>query len=104
MSKVYSFRLNLNNPREAQAIATINELDRKGYSLRQIVVNALLQSEENPERVMQDMEFVLEQLSEMMNQIKDVQNTPNDNISQLSEGFLKSIKTSAKSGVILKPK
>jgi len=42
MSKVYSFRLSDNNPREAQAREVIETWVKEGYSLRQVVVEALL--------------------------------------------------------------
>ena len=42
MSKVYSFRLDENNPREAQAREVINAGAEDGYSLRYIVTEALL--------------------------------------------------------------
>ena len=42
MSKVYSFRLDNNNPREAQAREVMEAWADEGYSLRQVVVDALL--------------------------------------------------------------
>ena len=41
MSKVYSFRLDENNPREAQAREVIDAWVSKGYSLRHILTEAL---------------------------------------------------------------
>ena len=41
MSKVYSFRLNDDNPREVQAREVINTWISKGYSLRHILTEAL---------------------------------------------------------------
>ena len=41
MSKVYSFRLDESNPREAQAMEVINAWVCNGYSLRHILTEAL---------------------------------------------------------------
>jgi hypothetical protein len=42
MSKVYSFRLDADNPREAKAKGVIDTWLEKGYSLRYLVVEALI--------------------------------------------------------------
>jgi len=42
MSKVYSFRLEADNPREAQAMEVIDAWVSQGYSLRHILTNALI--------------------------------------------------------------
>jgi hypothetical protein len=42
MSKVYSFRLGDENPRESQAMAVIEAWMEEGYSLRQIITRALV--------------------------------------------------------------
>ena len=42
MSKVYSLRLNDDNPREAQAREAIEAWVRKGHSLRYVVIEALI--------------------------------------------------------------
>ena len=42
MSKVYSFRLDDDNPREAQARGVIKAWMGEGYSLRHIITDALL--------------------------------------------------------------
>lgn len=42
MSKVYSFRLNDDNPREIQAREVIEAWISKGFSLRQAIVESLL--------------------------------------------------------------
>jgi len=41
MCKVYSFRLNDNNPRESQAREVIEAWIGEGYSLRHVIVEAL---------------------------------------------------------------
>jgi hypothetical protein len=52
MSKVYSFRLDSENPREALAMDVINTWVSQGYSLRQILTDALInyQDKGNDER------------------------------------------------------
>lgn len=42
MSKVYSFRLSDENPREAQAREVIEAWVEEGYSLRYVIVEALI--------------------------------------------------------------
>ena len=42
MSKVYSFRLDENNPREAQAKEVIDAWVSMGFSLRQIIIDTLI--------------------------------------------------------------
>lgn len=68
MSKVYSFRLNDENPREVQAREVINAWISKGYSLRQIVVEALLttskdnDSKKSLEQLVEKVEMLLEKV------------------------------------------
>jgi hypothetical protein len=52
MSKVYSFRLDSENPREALAMDVINTWVSQGYSLRRILTDALInyQDKGNDER------------------------------------------------------
>lgn len=45
MSKVYSFRLDENNPREAQAKEVIEAWIAQGYSLRHHLVDLMLESQ-----------------------------------------------------------
>ena len=42
MSKIYSFRLDENNPREAQALEVIDAWVSKGYSLPYVLTEALM--------------------------------------------------------------
>ena len=52
MSEVFSFRLDKNNPREARVLEFLNCKHGIGYSLRQIIVEAILNFEEtNPNRI-----------------------------------------------------
>jgi len=66
LSKVYSFRLDDNNPREAQAREVLKAWAIKGYSLRQIIVDVVLsQSAENVsihgvDKLIEKLELLLE--------------------------------------------
>jgi hypothetical protein len=63
MSKVYSFRLDENNPREAQAKGVIHAWVEEGYSLRHVVVEALL-SFENKDAWHNELNEIVEQLQD----------------------------------------
>jgi hypothetical protein len=69
MSKVISFRLNKDNQREASAILVLQEWIAQGYSIRQIITEALLKLDEvhrEPSTTQ------LLELNEMLNQINQV--------------------------------
>ncbi len=67
MSEVISFRLNKNNPREAQAYEVLMGRLTEGYSIRQIVVEALLKL--NHPDIDQNMVPLFETLSAKINQV-----------------------------------
>ena len=64
MSKVYSFRLNDDNPREAQAREVIEAWVEEGYSLRHVIVEALL--------TFKDKDFRQSELDEVVEQLKEL--------------------------------
>jgi hypothetical protein len=68
MSKVYSFRLDFNNPREAQAREVINAWVLKGYSLRQVVIKALLNTS-NENDSSKDLEQLIEKLGILLERV-----------------------------------
>jgi len=47
MSEVISFRLNKDNPREVKALLVLQTRKARGYSVRQIVTEALLKLDQN---------------------------------------------------------
>lgn len=100
MSKVYSFRLDENNPREAQAREVINAWVLKGYSLRQVVIKALLNtSDENNSS--KDLEQLVEKLGILLGRVEQSKVTLKsekkvDNI--LPPAFLESISKTLKPG------
>ena len=97
MSRVFSFRLDDDNPREAQAKDTIENWKSKGYSLRFVITEALLsfgETENNHDsfsRISEELEGVLAILRDNRdNQFED---------KELSRAFVQSLKKSVKSGV-----
>ena len=97
MSKVYSFRLDTNNPREDQAREVIEAWVEDGYSLRRIIVDALINYDQSNsysrevDPVLEKLQFILLSLEEAI---------PGDKRrTVLSTSFLDSIKNSAKSGL-----
>jgi hypothetical protein len=104
MSKVYSFRLDKNNPREAQAREVINAWVSKGYSLREIMTKALIfyRSEENHS---DDFEQKLERLTQLLDALMKSElptNIPKTNSGTLQESFVGSIAEAAKPGMKIK--
>lgn len=97
MSKVYSFRLDGDNPREAQAKGVIQAWVGEGYSLRHVVVEALL-SFHNKDVGHSELNEVIEQLQDL---ILTLDRSPASKSSDtlLSNSFLDAVKHSAKSGV-----
>jgi hypothetical protein len=97
MSKVFSFRLDANNPREAQARDVIEAWVGDGYSLRYVIVDALLLYKKkevgNDEYIM-----VMEQLQELILSL-DKQPTGHPSNVTLPSSFINAVKNSAKSGL-----
>jgi len=98
MSKVYSFRLDENNPREAQAMRVIEAWVAEGYSLRHQLVDVLI--------TFQDKRFQKNEYSVLIKQIerlivgadgdKESSNALNDTFS---DKFIGSLKVSVKDGL-----
>jgi len=97
MSKVYSFRLSDNNPREAQAREVIETWVKEGYSLRQVVVEALLAYRKD-EIELDGFQSILAQIQELISTQQNQQD-----LSPIGEGlapsFMDSVKQSAKLGI-----
>jgi hypothetical protein len=99
MSKVYSFRLDDNNPREAQARVVINTREEEGYSLRYIVTEALLGlNYSNNKTSALDLSKKLDQIIEMLQQNKKPFGTIMTT-HELTEVFKASIKRRVKTGL-----
>ena len=97
MSKVYSYRLSDDNPREAQAREVIEAWACEGYSLRHMIVNLLLSSEEEGNKH-NELNSVVEYLHEMVLSLDGYsQNQPVDDL--LPHSFIKALKQSVRSGI-----
>jgi hypothetical protein len=101
MSKVYSFRLDENNPREAQAREVIDAWVSKGYSLRHIIVDAL--NIYNKKKISSDEGGVLlKKLESLLVQYAKSESQEDVGIHtmvQLSPHFVEGISNSVKSGI-----
>jgi hypothetical protein len=97
MSKVYSFRLSNDNPREAQAREVIEAWVAEGYSLRHVLVEALFAYKKD-EVELDDLHSILKQMNEL---IASVDNHPVHNLSEasLSNSFMASVKQAARLGL-----
>jgi hypothetical protein len=97
MSKVFSFRLNDDNPREAQARAVIDAWVEEGYTLRYVIVEALLShNKANMERG--DLSSAIEQLQDLILSL-DKQHIPQTSETTLPNTFLDAVKSSVKLGL-----
>jgi hypothetical protein len=102
MSKVYSFRLSENNPREIQAREVMKALISQGYPLRYILTEALIwygNQSDYPE----DIEKILDQLVAIIGELEkgkaQINNGNSDNNPTLPNIFIDSVKRAAKQGV-----
>jgi hypothetical protein len=68
MSEVISFRLDRNNPREAQALGVLKKGQEAGYSLRHVLTEALLALEAAAE----DEQAVIITLTELTQKLVDL--------------------------------
>ncbi len=104
MSKVYSFRLSDDNPREAQASEVINNWVSRGYSLRHLLTEALLICLEKENRD-DEVYNLLEQIKLMISELEknpSFELTNEHELQDLSSSFMFAVKNSAKSGVRVK--
>ena len=97
MSKVYSFRLNDENPREAQAREVIEAWVKEGYSLRYVIVEALLDYRQGDSET-NNLNYVLKQLQSMFDNPIKINDESSTN-SSLSNTFLAGIKKSLHKGI-----
>lgn len=101
MSKVFSFRLDENNPREAQAIKIINAWVSKGYSLRYILVEALVDFD-NEKTQEDDYTSALGNLINIVNELKITMSRKNNYLREketLSSTFLESVSKNIQPGI-----
>ena len=112
MSKVISFRLDPDNPREAMALEILRDKQREGFSSRRILADALI-SLEGKTGMSQSLSG--EEFNEILEQIFALlENISNDNPSNashepigsqphaLNDHFMQSVKVMVKPGINLK--
>ncbi len=111
MSEVISFRLDRNNPREAQALDVLKKGQEAGYSLRHILTEALLALEaaaEEEQAVVVAISEVVGRLAQVQSVLEHIQHIglspvqpqagkPEQEI--LAESFVLSVKSAAKPGL-----
>jgi hypothetical protein len=101
MSQVFSFRLDENNPREAQVIQIIEAWASRGYSLRYVLVEALLAYADKETR-QDDFSLVLEQIITLLQEMRvepDPGNGPHSQDKQLSQPFLSAVAKATRPGL-----
>jgi len=100
MSKVFSFRLDANNPREAQARKVIEAWVSQGYSLRNILTDALIRYGGNGES-MNMWERVYDQLIDIAKGLENglVEKEPVREKPPLSQNFVAATKQGAREGI-----
>lgn len=112
MSKVISFRLSKDNPREAQAYEVLKAWQDKGYSVRHTITEALLKLD-GPGlgsitcASFDDINQTLNQVRELLERIRNADNSSQKSLnpgpyhSSLNDNFIASIKKAAKPGIKL---
>lgn len=113
MSQVISFRLDRNNPREAQALGVLKKGQEVGYSVRHILTEALLALEavaEDERAVLVTLAKMTERLAEVQSMLEQIQGMDfsaaqvQETIFEkpaLAQSFLLSVKSAAKPGITL---
>jgi hypothetical protein len=92
MSQVFSFRLDENNPREAQAIRILEARVSQGHSLRYVIIEALLALTDNNKRsdISTELKKIIGLLQDVQVQIPIIK--PQDDQEKcLSESFINAI-------------
>lgn len=110
MSEVISFRLDSNNPREAQALEVLACHQERGYSARQILTEALLRygQDDVSNNLQAQLAEILAAMHQVGEQVERIQITGiqsigsrEENRAGLSDAFVLSVKTAAKPGIKL---
>ena len=100
MSKVYSFRLSEENPREAQAMKAIDGWVSQGYSLRYILTDVLIDSG-NSQDDSKGLDKFLERLSDLIQELEEGRHSENrrENMTKLPVNFVDAMKKLAGKGI-----
>jgi len=99
MSKVFSFRLSDDNPREARAREVIEAWVGEGYSLRYVIVEALVSFKKEGLR-QGELNSLVEKLQDLILSIDKSETVQLSDVS-LSNSFLDAMKQSARIGIKL---
>jgi hypothetical protein len=106
MSKVISFRLNPDNPRDAKAIAVLLDWLSQGFSTRQTITEALLQldsanSKSTDNEALMDLSQQIKELLENFDNVssREMVSEAVSAKEKLSDGFVSSILKAAKPGL-----
>lgn len=111
MSEVISFRVDENNPREKLALKILKQRINQGFSIRQIIIDSLVSSEERtePAESGNEMKAIMNSIERLANLFSKAfvtqtqQNVPIENQEEmeLPNSFLSSIKSVIKPGIQL---
>jgi hypothetical protein len=110
MSEVISFRLDPNNPREAQALGVLASFQERGYSARHILTEALLKFDHAgiEHELQAQMAEILAAMNKVGDQIERLQRTGvsrtelrDEKQAALAEAFVLSVKSAVKPGITL---
>ena len=107
MSEVISFRLNPDNPREAQALEILRAKQAEGFSSRRVLTDALIGmvSKKGQEMLFPIDEFntALEQVSGLLEHLNGVNHDQSQStrpkVVALNDNFLSSVKIAARPGL-----
>ena len=101
MSKVYSFRLSDDNPREAQDREVIKAWVEGGYSLRYVITEAII-NYANDKNKRNELALAIDQLKNLIEKMDDgnIQTyIAKETFPSLSNTFITAVKKSAKMGI-----
>ncbi len=110
MSEVISFRLDPNNPREAEAMRVLTHCQEQGYSVRHILTEALLnfermEADSNAKGQLEQILMLMHQITDQLHHLQEsgskLSELPRGPQAALSEAFVLSVKSAAKPGITL---
>lgn len=110
MSRVISFRLDRNNPREAQALSVLSGMQEQGYSVRYTLTEALIRldaDEESAGLPVDEMNDLVAQMAQLLGQMQSGESVTNveqkhqASGTELSDAFLASVNRASKPGIWL---
>jgi hypothetical protein len=107
MSEVISFRLSNRNPREAQVLHILKERQADGFSVRQIIIEALLNMPKIGQSEIQittlhELHETLSQFNKFLgeiNSLPSIQSGSKQAEANLTDAFLASVKKAVKPGL-----